>query len=127
MRSLPLVKMPRRMAWRVMMPKKISIMFIQDALVGVKVHSDSWVIGEPGFDVRVVVGGVVVGHDVQLHSRVCLSDRFEEGEELAVAVPVVAGVGGDLSGGDLERGEQGRGAVPAVVVSTAFCLVEAHR
>ena len=29
-----LVKVPRRMAWRVMMPKKISTMLIQDALVG---------------------------------------------------------------------------------------------
>jgi len=35
-RSGTLVKVPRRMAWRVMMPKKISTMFIQDALVGVK-------------------------------------------------------------------------------------------
>ena len=28
--------MPRRMAWRVMMPKKISTMFSHDPLVGVK-------------------------------------------------------------------------------------------
>jgi hypothetical protein len=36
MRSLMLVKVPRRMAWRVMIPKKISTMFSQDPLVGVK-------------------------------------------------------------------------------------------
>jgi len=36
MRSGTLVKVPRRMAWRVMIPKKISTRFIQDALVGVK-------------------------------------------------------------------------------------------
>ena len=34
--SLTLVKVPRRMAWRVMMPKKISTRFIQDPEVGVK-------------------------------------------------------------------------------------------
>jgi len=36
MRSLTEVKVPRRIAWRVMMPKKISTMFGQDPLVGVK-------------------------------------------------------------------------------------------
>src|SRR3954465_8211492 len=35
-RSGTLVNVPRRMAWRVMIPKKISTRFIQDALVGVK-------------------------------------------------------------------------------------------
>ena len=35
-RSVTLVKLPRRMACRLMIPKKISTMFIQDALVGVK-------------------------------------------------------------------------------------------
>jgi hypothetical protein len=34
-RSGTLVKVPRRMACQPMMPKKISTMFIQDALVGV--------------------------------------------------------------------------------------------
>ncbi len=36
MRSLTLVKAPRRIAWRVMIPKKISTMFSQDPEVGVK-------------------------------------------------------------------------------------------
>lgn len=36
MRSLTLVKVPRRMAWRVMTPKKISTMFRQEPEVGVK-------------------------------------------------------------------------------------------
>ena len=36
MSCLTLVKVPRRMAWRVMMPKKISTRFIQDPDVGVK-------------------------------------------------------------------------------------------
>ena len=36
MRSLTEVKVPRRIAWRVMMPKKISTMFSHDPEVGVK-------------------------------------------------------------------------------------------
>ena len=36
MRSLTEVKLPRRMAWRVMIEKKISTMFSQDPDVGVK-------------------------------------------------------------------------------------------
>jgi hypothetical protein len=35
-RSLTLLKLPRRMAWRVMIEKKISTMFSQDPEVGVK-------------------------------------------------------------------------------------------
>ena len=35
-RSLTERKVPRRMAWRVMMPKKISTMLSQEQLVGVK-------------------------------------------------------------------------------------------
>jgi len=35
-RSWTEVKVPRRMAWRVMMPKKISTMFSREQLVGVK-------------------------------------------------------------------------------------------
>src|SRR6266702_1668215 len=36
MRSFTEVKVPRRMAWRVMIPKKISTMFSHDPLVGEK-------------------------------------------------------------------------------------------
>jgi hypothetical protein len=35
-RSLTLVKVPRRSAWRVMMPKKISTLFSHEPEVGVK-------------------------------------------------------------------------------------------
>src|SRR5215213_3349661 len=45
-----------------------------------------------------------------------LRDAFEEGEELDVAVPRVAGVGADLAGRNLQRGEQGGGAVANVVM-----------
>ena len=43
-------------------------------------------------------------------------DQLEEGQELGVGVARVAGVGGDLAGGDFQRGEQAGGAVADVVV-----------
>ena len=45
-----------------------------------------------------------------------LGDQLEKGQELDVGVTRVAGVGGDLAGGDLQRGEQAGGAVADVVV-----------
>ena len=42
-------------------------------------------------------------------------DLFEKAQELLMAAPHQA-VPGDLAGGDLERSEQGRGAVSGVVV-----------
>ena len=87
MRSVTLRKVPRRIAWRVMIPKKISTMFSHDPDVGREVQRDPGLLGQPGLDVGVLVGGVVVAHDVQLHPRVGLGDQLEEGEELLVAVP----------------------------------------
>jgi hypothetical protein len=63
----------------------------------------------------VLVGGVVVADHVQLPARVGAGDLLEEGEELLVAVAGGAPVD-DVPGRDLQRGEQGRGAVPDVVV-----------
>jgi hypothetical protein len=51
-------------------------------------------------DVVVLVGVVVVQHDVELATWVGLGDLLEEVEELGLAVPVVALVG-HLAGGDL--------------------------
>src|SRR6478609_3099772 len=70
---------------------------------------------QPGFDLGVLVGGVVVHHQVELLVGVGPRDVCEEGEELGVPVPVPAHRG-DLAGGDLECGEQCGGAVPDVVV-----------
>ena len=75
--------------------------------------------GQPGGHRGVLVGGVVVDHHVQLAPRVGLGDLLEEPQELLVPVPVVAGVD-HLAGGDLERGEQGGGAVPDVVVGAGL-------
>ena len=55
-----MVKVPRRIAWRVMIPKKISTMFSQDPEVGVKCMVIRGLLGQPGLDVGVLVGGVVV-------------------------------------------------------------------
>jgi len=72
--------------------------------------------GEPGVHVVVAVGAVVVADDVQLHPGVGLGDLFEEGQELFVGVSLIAGVRADSAGRDLQRGEQGGGAVTDVVV-----------
>jgi hypothetical protein len=59
------VKLPRRIAWRVMIEKKISTMLSQDPEVGVKCKGDPGVLSQPGADVGVGVRAVVVAHDVQ--------------------------------------------------------------
>jgi hypothetical protein len=53
------------------------------------------------------VGGVVVADDAQPHAGVCLGDEFEEGQELDVGVARVAGIGGDVAGGDVQCGPRG--------------------
>jgi len=83
------------------------------------VQGDPGVLGEPGVDLGVFVGVVVVQYDVQLPARVGGGDLLEEVEELGLAVPVVALVG-HLAGSDLECGEQGGGAVALVVVSRSL-------
>ena len=76
---------------------------------------DPGVLGQPAVDVVVLVGVVVVEHDVQPAARVGLGDELEEVQELGLAVAVIAAVG-DRAGRDLQRGEQRGGAVALVVV-----------
>jgi len=74
------------------------------------------------------VGGVVVADHVQLHPRVGLGDLFEEAQELLMAMPgqthLLDPPGRahllDPPGRDLQRGEQGGGAVANVVVGLAL-------
>src|SRR6476659_9049094 len=80
-----------------------------------EVQRDPRVAGQPGLDLGVLVGGVVVADDVQPPPRVGLGDLLEETQELLVAVPGLAGVD-DLAGGHLQGGEQRGGAVADVVV-----------
>jgi hypothetical protein len=77
------------------------------------------VLAQPGPHVRVGVGAVVVADDVQRPARVGPGDQAQEGQELLVPVPGVAGAG-HLAGGGLQRGEQAGGAVPDVVVAALF-------
>jgi hypothetical protein len=79
-----------------------------------EVRLDPWVLGQPGLDLGVGVGGVVVQHHMQVSARVGAGDELEEGQEPAMSVARPAGVG-DAAGGDLQGGEQ-RGAVAEVVV-----------
>ena len=85
---------------------------------------DPRVAGRPCLDLGVLVGVVVVHHDVQFLTGVGLGNLAEEVTELCLAVPVVALVG-DLPGSDLQRGEQGSGAVAQIVmggrVSDGLC------
>jgi hypothetical protein len=76
---------------------------------------DPGMLGQPGTDRRVLVGGEVVHHHMQLAARVGRGDLLEEGQELAVAMLLVAPVG-HLAGGRLQRREQRRDAVPDAVV-----------
>src|SRR6476620_10505721 len=87
---------------------------------------DARVFGQPRVDVGVFVRVVVVADDVQAATRVGPGHDLEEAEELGLAVPLIAAVG-DRAGGDLQGGEQGRGAVALVVVGSFLGQTRAHR
>jgi hypothetical protein len=53
-------------------------------------------------DLGMLVGAVVVAHDVQLAARVGGGDLLDEAQELLVAMPREAGFN-DLAGGPVER------------------------
>jgi hypothetical protein len=97
-----------------MIEKNTSTRFSQDAEVGVKC---SWMRGWLASQAQTVglVGGVVVTDKVQLPAWVAVSELSEEPEELLVTVAGSASVD-DTPGGDLQRGEQGGGAMAAIVV-----------
>jgi len=82
---------------------------------GGEVQVDAGVLDQPGTHVGVLVRRVVVADHVQLDPGVGLGDLLEEGEELDVGVLLEAPVG-HQPGRDLERREEGRGAVALVVV-----------
>ncbi len=82
-RSLTEWKVPRRFAWRVMIPKKIH--HVQPAAAGRgEVQLDSEVPGQPGLDVGVLVGGVVVADHVQGDPGVGAGDSLEERQEARI-------------------------------------------
>ena len=79
-------------------------------------QGEPWVFVHPGLNIGVLVGGVVVQDDAQPHPGMGFGDQFEKGQELDVGVTRVAGVSGDLAGGDLQRGEQAGRAVADVIM-----------
>ena len=115
MRSLTEVNVPRRIAWRVMIPKNTETRFSHDPEVGVKCIRTRGCLGQPSLNGRVFVGGVVVGHNMQRHPRIGLGDLFEERQELGVVSSRMAPVG-DLAGRHLQGREQGGSAMAHVVV-----------
>ncbi len=118
MRSLTEVKVPRRIAWRDDDAEE-DLDHVQPGARGrCEVHRDARVLGQPGLDGGVFVGGVVVRDDVQLDPRVGLGDQLQEAEELGMGVSLVAGVG-HLACRDLQGREQGRGAVADVMPTSA--------
>jgi hypothetical protein len=71
--------------------------------------------GQPHLHLGGLVSGVVIADQVQFLVGVGGSHLLEESQVLGAAVSGLAG-GGDRSGGDLQRREQGRGSVSHVVV-----------
>lgn len=82
--------------------------------------------GQPGLDLGVFMGGVVVDDqvDVQIVGHIGI-DMTQEGEELLVAMTPFA-LGQDLASSDIECGEQGRGAMADIVVRDPFDVTEPH-
>ena len=81
---------------------------------------------EPGPHFRVLVGCVVVEHQMDIERGGDISlDVAQEREELLVAVAMLA-FGHDRAGGDVQGGEQRRGAVADVVVGHPFNVAQPH-
>ena len=116
--SLTEVKVPRRMAWRVMMRKKHSTRFSQEQLVGTKCRVIAGRPGERSADYRRARG--------QRSRRTPRAGpgRAGGGGLLQEAEGPAGGGGeqgvGDRAGGDLQGGEQGGGSVPDVVMGLPF-------
>jgi uncharacterized membrane protein len=113
-----LLNAPRRIRRSVIWAKNRSTWLSHDELVGGEVRDELGVPGEPLPDPRVLVRPVVVHHHVDRRPRLADEVRVEaaeDGQELLVPVPPVA-LPDHLPGGDVQGREQGRGAVPDVVV-----------
>ena len=86
-----------------------------------------WKVEQPSFDGRCLVRGEVVQDDVNL--KVTRNARFDlpkEGDEVLRAVLLLA-ASDDLTGRDVQRGEQVERAVSQVVVRLPLRLAEVHR
>ena len=93
---------------------QISTWLSQEAWVGRVVEMHVGVAGEPQVELR-LVGGEIVEDDVDLSIGIGGGDLVHEGEEFDPPAPFAVAAD-DLSGGDIERGEEGGGPVPDVIV-----------
>jgi hypothetical protein len=85
------------------------------------------VAGEPGLDGRRLVGAVVVHDQVNVElRRHALLDGAQELQELAAAMPPMQ-LADDLAGGQIQRREQGRGAIAHVVMAAPLGHAEGQR
>ena len=83
--------------------------------------------GQPAPDPGVLVSGVVVDDQMDIQVlRDVRNEMFQEIEILLVAMPLLAFCE-DLAGSDFQRGKEGQGAVPDVVVSHPLHVAQAHR
>ena len=81
-----------------------------------EVHMEARMFCQPRLDLGMLVGGVVVGDQMQVELLGRLGvDTAQEFQPFLMAVPLHA-VADDLAGGDVERGEQCRRAVALVVM-----------
>ena len=79
--------------------------------------------GEPALDAGVLVGAVVVDHEVDIEVRGHVGiDVPEEAQEFLAAARLA--LGEDLAGGDVQGGEEGGGAVAGVAVCHALDVAE---
>ena len=81
---------------------------------------------EPGSDLRIFVGGIVIGDEMDVERLGDVGiDMVEEGKEVLVTMALFA-LGQDLAGSDIKGGEQGGGAVADVIVGDPFDIPQAH-
>ena len=118
--------MPRRMRWRVILEKKLSTALSQDPEVG-EMEDPARMAGEPGFDLGMLVGGVIVEDGVDhFAGRHGALDGIEKADEFLVSMALHAAAVHDAVEG-IEGGEQGGGAVPFVIVRHGSALAGFHR
>ena len=90
-------------------------------------HMETGPLRQPGFDLGVLVGAVVVHDQVQLQILGhLLVDPPQEAEELLMTVAGLA-LSDHGTGGHIQRGEQRGGAVADVVMGDALHVAQAHR
>src|SRR3954469_9208779 len=81
-----------------------------------EVHVEARVLLEPGPHLRVFVRGVVVENQMDVQHRIYFAvDLLEKGEPFLMAM-LLLGCGDDFAAEVVERGKEGSGSVPVVVV-----------